>query len=219
MKCRGLTPKSDSGLDGVEIAFKKRKKKARHRGLLSFEKNDEDDESTVEHQSRKNDTQSSTPRYDASDLENDGVSVRSRVKTNPNTGRPAPKALTKASIAAEAAERERLRKEFLAMQEQVRGSQIAIPFVFYDGSNIPGGIVNVNKGDHIWLFLERCRKVGAEMGVGNGGGAADTATAIKGRAESRKSWARIGVDDLLLVRGEVIVPHVSLLLRKTLIIN
>lgn len=111
--------------------------------------------------------------------------------------------MTKAALAAEAAERERLRKEFLEMQEAVKQTEIAIPFVFYDGANIPGGTVKVKKGDHIWLFLDKCRKLGAELGVTGSG------HSLKSREESRKQWARVGVDDLMCVRGEVIVPHVS----------
>jgi len=108
-------------------------------------------------------------------------------------------------MAAEATERDRLRKEFLELQEEVKNTEVMIPFVFYDGANIPGGSVKVKKGDHIWLILERCRKVGAELGV-SGSGAAGVVAASKD--DSRKKWARIGVDDLMCVRGGVIVPHV-----------
>lgn len=114
--------------------------------------------------------------------------------------------MTKAALAADALERERLRKEFLEIQEAVKESEIAIPFVFYDGANIPGGTVKVKKGDHIWLFLERCRKVGAELGVS--GSVSGGAVTLKSREDSKKQWARVGVDDLMCVRGEVIVPHV-----------
>ena len=114
--------------------------------------------------------------------------------------------MTKAALAAETAERDRLRKEFLELQEKVKNAEIAIPFVFYDGSNIPGGIVKVKKGDHIWLVLERARKVGAEQGVA-GTGTSGTGMGSKSRDDSRKQWARVGVDDLMCVRGEIIVPH------------
>ena len=55
-------------------------------------------------------------------------------------------------------------------------------------------------GDHIWVFLDLSRKVGAELGVGGSGGE---------KASVRREWARVGVDDLMLVRGEIILPHVS----------
>lgn len=83
------------------------------------------------------------------------------------------------------------------MQEAVKATEILIPFVFYDGTNIPGGAVKVKKGDYVWLFLDRSRKVGAELGVGNGE-----------RPGSRREWSRVGVDDLMLIRGEIIIPHV-----------
>ena len=110
----------------------------------------------------------------------------------------APKALTKSALLREAQTRESLRKEFLVMQDAVKATEINIPFVFYDGTNIPGGICKVKKGDYIWVFLDRSRKVGAELGVGE-------------KANSRREWARVGVDDLMMVRGSIILPHVSFL--------
>ena len=86
------------------------------------------------------------------------------------------------------------------MQEAVKNTEFIIPFVFYDGTNIPGGSCKVKKGDHTWVFLDRSRKAGADLGVGG-----------SERANSRREWARVGVDDLMLVRGEVIIPHVGYL--------
>ena len=44
--------------------------------------------------------------------------------------------------------------------------------------------MRVKKGDLVWLFLERAR-----------------------RMSGRREWLRVSVDDLLLIRGEVIIPH------------
>ena len=129
-----------------------------------------------------------------------------RLTPNPSSAVPAPKAQTKASIQADALAREVLRKEFLVFQELVRGCEVLIPFVFYDGSSVPGGVVKIKKGDHIWLFLERCRKVGAELGVG-GAGLSSGMSGARSKDDSRRAWARVGVDDLMCVRGETIVPH------------
>lgn len=109
----------------------------------------------------------------------------------------APKTLTKSALLKEAQAREELRKEFLLMQEAVKASEVVIPFVFYDGTNVPGGACKVKKGDPIWLILDRSRKLGAELGVGGGGE----------KGNSKREWARVGVDDLMLLRGEVIIPH------------
>jgi protein FAM50 len=138
----------------------------------------------------------------------DKGSVPRRLTPNPNAVLPAPRVLTKATLQAEAIERDKLRREFLALQEAVKATEILIPFVFYDGTNIPGGTVKVRKGDHVWLFLDRCRKVGAELGVA-GGGAGGASNSGKSKNDSRREWARVGVDDLMLVRGELIIPHVS----------
>ena len=121
----------------------------------------------------------------------------SKITANTSVG-IVPRPLTKAALRREAAEREALRKEFVKMQAAVKATEIAIPFVFYDGTNIPGGIVRVKKGDHVWLFLDKSRKVGAKLGVG-----ADK------MANARRAWARVSVDDLMLVRGSLIIPHVS----------
>lgn len=94
------------------------------------------------------------------------------------------------------------------MQEAIKNTEILIPFIFYDGTNIPAGTVKVKKGDAVWLFLDRCRKVGAELGVGG-----SSRGPTKGRREkrdNRREWARVSVDDLILVKGDVIVPHVCI---------
>ncbi|KEZ45738.1 hypothetical protein SAPIO_CDS1529 [Scedosporium apiospermum] len=119
---------------------------------------------------------------------------KSKLAANASVG-IVPKTLTKAAMKQEAAEREALRREFLQIQDAVKATEIAIPFVFYDGTNIPGGVVRVKKGDHVWVFLDKSRKVGAEMQVGGD------------KVRARKAWARVGVDDLILVRGTIIVPH------------
>ncbi|RJE18851.1 XAP5 domain protein [Aspergillus sclerotialis] len=123
-----------------------------------------------------------------------------RIAPNPNAP-PPPKAMTKAAMEEEAQTRDALRKEFMVMQEAVKNTEILIPFIFYDGTNIPAGTVRVRKGDAVWLFLDRCRKVGAELGVGGSNGA------NKARKDHRREWARVSVDDLMLVKGDIIVPH------------
>lgn len=152
------------------------------------------------------DSASATPResFAASKSRLEGspaVSTR-KIIANPNAP-PPPKTLTKAAIEAEAQARDALRKEFLAMQDAIKATEIVLPFVFYDGTNIPAGHVRLKKGDPVWLFLDRCRKVGAELGVG---GAQKSSRA---KRDNRREWARVGVDDLMLVRGDIIVPHVS----------
>ncbi|RPB23847.1 XAP5-domain-containing protein [Terfezia boudieri ATCC MYA-4762] len=114
------------------------------------------------------------------------TSSTTKPRPNPNLPHPPPKLLTKSSLRREAHERELLRREFLSLQERIKNEEILIPFVFYDGTNVtprePG--VRVKKGDPVWLFLERAR-----------------------RMSGRREWLRVSVDDLLLVRGEVIIPH------------
>ena len=105
--------------------------------------------------------------------------------------------MTKPALLREAQTREKLRKDFLTVQEAVRNTEIIVPFVFYDGTNIPGGKCKIKKGDFVWVLLDRGRRVGAGIGSNEGE-----------RNSSRREWARIGVDDLMLVRGDVIIPHV-----------
>ncbi|KAK2614800.1 hypothetical protein N8I77_001601 [Diaporthe amygdali] len=125
----------------------------------------------------------------------DGKKPSGKILANASVGF-VPRAMTKSALRREAAERDTLRKEFLALQEAVKATEIAMPFVFYDGTNIPGGTVRVKKGEFVWVFLDKSRKVGAELGVGG-----------EKNANVRREWARVGVDDLMLVRGTMIIPH------------
>lgn len=182
------------------------KKKCRQvvKGKLSFGLEEEDGEITEESATSAIATpRSSTPdglatRTASPAYPNSNLTTYEKRRLGPNSNvRIVPKALTKSVLLREAETREQLRKEFLSLQEAVKASEIVIPFVFYDGTNIPGGAVKVKKGDYVWLFLDRSRKVGAERGVGKGE-----------RTYSRREWSRVGVDDLMLIRGEIIIPHV-----------
>lgn len=197
-----MTPRTEDGLTGP--GFKKKKRKVVGRGLLSFQNEEDGETSSGASTPNMKDKKAATSAEEEDG--NTSEPVKRKFTPNPRAGLQAPKIMTKAKLAAETAERERLRKEYIEVQEKVRATEVAIPFVFYDGSNIPGGMVKIKKGDHIWLFLERCRKVGAEMGVGGDRG---DGAGVKARVDGKKSWARIGVDDLMCVRGEIIIPHVS----------
>jgi protein FAM50 len=132
----------------------------------------------------------------AMNSESDGNTIKKkRLAANSSIGMK-PRAMTKSALQREAQQAEQARQEFIVMREAVKATEVSIPFVFYDGTNTPGGRCRIMKGDHIWLFLDKARKVGAELGVGGGD-------------KSRREWARVSVDDLMLVRGEVILPHVS----------
>lgn len=113
-----------------------------------------------------------------------------------------PRVMTKTALQREAQQAETARQDFVVMREAVKATEVVIPFVFYDGTNVPGGRCRIKKGEQIWLFLDKARKVGAELGVGGD--------------KSRRDWARVSIDDLMLVRGEVILPHVSLNKRTPL---
>ena len=184
----------------------KKKRKQLAKGKLSFGVDDEDLSNAesnippaIETQKTNHsdgETSGSPPAPPSHNASHTPTEKKKRLGPNAGLAAAAPKAMTKSALLREAQTREQLRKEFLLMQEAVKATEIIIPFVFYDGTNIPGGACKVKKGDHIWLFLDRSRKVGAELGVGGGE-----------KAKSRNEWARVGVDDLMLVRGEIIIPH------------
>ncbi|MCJ1381124.1 hypothetical protein MMC17_004233 [Xylographa soralifera] len=193
-----FTPGSRSGAatpsDGASTppflpAKKKRKNPAK--GKLSFSVDDEDQT----HSSQP--SKATTPNPSSPDAEPLGQSSPPlssaplpQRRLGPNTTLLlAPKALTKSALLRDAQTRETLRKEFLVLQESIKATEILIPFVFFDGTNNPGGVCKVKKGDHVWVFLDRSRKVGAELGVGGSGGE---------KASVRREWARVGVDDLML---------------------
>lgn len=214
-RSRSATPNnaSDGGEQNDKRAAKK-VKKATKKALVSF--GDEDDEegadgpavvvskksnkkknnSTVEENGEEENREDSAAEPGTDDSDRDGKKT-SKIAANASVG-VVPRALTKAALRREATERETLRKEFLFKQEAVKNTEIAVPFVFYDGTNTPGGTVRVRKGEFVWVFLDKSRKVGAELGVGG-----------DKSSRARRNWARVGVDDLLLVRGTMIIPHVS----------
>ena len=174
----------------------RKKRKAFAKGKLSFGLDDEDGEDSAV--STPKTPRSITPAdltRDATPADEDEPAVKRKLGPNASMT-AAPRVMTKSALQKEAQTREMLRKEYLLVQEAVKASDILVPFVFYDGSDIPGGRCRVKKGDHVWLFLDRARKVGAETGAGGGD-------------KSRREWARVGVDDLMLVKGEIIIPHVS----------
>ncbi|KAL8830450.1 MAG: hypothetical protein Q9170_005733 [Blastenia crenularia] len=189
------TPASSDGVNTPKEPAKK-KRKPTNNGKVSFGIGDEDGDDNRE------DSSAATPRSATPDVVPSRTSLPAgepmeKKRLGPNAKVAfVPKAMTKSALLREAQTKEQLRKEFLAMQEAVKATEIIIPFVFYDGTNIPGGSCRVKKGDYVWLFLDRSRKVGAELGVGGGE-----------KNNSRREWARVGVDDLMLVRGEIIIPH------------
>ncbi|KAI9792638.1 MAG: hypothetical protein M1833_001042 [Piccolia ochrophora] len=198
----GTATPSGDGASTPQPAKKRKKKVAT--GKLSFGIDDEEgqgdedgtpnDSASVATQTPRLQTPEERTSNGSSPAPDDGIKKK-RLGANAAVG-VVPKTITKSALLREAQARESLRKEFLTLQDRIKETDILIPFVFYDGSNIPGGVCKVKKGDYVWLFLDKARKVGAELGVGGGE-----------RANSRREWARVGVDDLMLVRGEVIIPH------------
>ncbi|KAK1251229.1 hypothetical protein MKX07_005784 [Trichoderma sp. CBMAI-0711] len=192
------TTAAGTGTDSGPLKKKAKKKAKQNPGkkLLSF--GDDDDEQEDAAAAAESEAVSVSARGASTEPSSDkdaasGGEKRAKIKANAAVG-VIPKAVTKAALRKEAAEREALRREFVALQEAVKNTEIAIPFVFYDGANIPGGTVRMKKGDFVWVFLDKGRKVGAELGVGE-------------QTNAQRAWARAGVDDLMLVRGTVIIPH------------
>ncbi|KAF9695761.1 hypothetical protein EKO04_006161 [Ascochyta lentis] len=185
---------ADISLEGIPTpkpAFKKKRKIAA-KGKLSF--GVDEDEETDSAVSKATTPRENTPA-DASVASSDAetaVVKKKKLGANTSVGMK-PRVMTKSALQREAQQADLARQDFLRMREGVKATEVAIPFVFYDGTNVPGGLCRIKKGDHIWLFLDKARKVGAELGVGGD--------------NSRRNWARVSVDDLMLVRGEVILPH------------
>ncbi|KAL4780968.1 XAP5, circadian clock regulator-domain-containing protein [Aspergillus varians] len=212
---RSATPSGGDVTDGdstsrSEGPARKKKRKPIIKSKLSFGDDEEEEDEPVFQKAKANaiaEDAAPTPAElsasrSASNTPFDESSAPASRRITPNPrAPPPPKALTKASLKAEAEARDSLRKEFLVMQDAVKNTEILVPFVFYDGTNIPAGTAKVKKGDQVWLLLDRCRKVGAELGVSG------TSGASKGRKYNRREWARVSVDDLMLVKGEVIIPH------------
>lgn len=164
------------------------------KGILSF--NDDDGDAETEAKLASDDAHQSNTPADNSDSGSAQPFKKRGLRPNAAIAHQ-PKAQTKSALLKEAQLKEALRKEYTQLQEAVKATEFVLPFVFYDGKNAPGGMCRMKKGDRIWLFLERARKVGADK--------AD---------KSRRDWARISVDDLMLVKGDIIIPQVSTLFRR-----
>ncbi|KAI0456387.1 XAP5, circadian clock regulator-domain-containing protein [Xylaria acuta] len=199
---RSLASTPDNASDSAAPARKKKKSKRKVGGAkLSFggdddeEGGDHDDLTAPGHGSNgeEADEDGNRDRDSAESVSMSKSKSKSKFKVNSSVS-VVPRSVTKSALRREAAERDALRRQFLQRQERVKATEIAIPFVFYDGANIPGGTVRVKKGDFVWQFLDKSRKVGADLGVGE-------------KANARREWARVGVDDLMMVRGNVIIPH------------
>ncbi|PSK59395.1 FAM50 family protein [Elsinoe australis] len=171
--------------DSEEVKFATKKRKAPKKGGLSFG-GDEDGEDSTATVSAKTTPRSRTPVSRQSPSRDE--EKPKRLAANAGVGFVA-KSKTKSALAREAQLKESLRKEFLATQERVKATEVLIPFVFYDGADLPGGACRMKKGDQVWRFLDKARKVGA------------------GQAGGMKQWARISVDDLMLVKDDLIIPH------------
>lgn len=179
------------------MVFKKKKRKTVKKGGLSFgddeDKQDESAMTTSTHSTSgtPDNNRTPTPASEGDDRE-DSAPIKRRLAANSNVGFHA-KSMTKAALLRDAHTKDQLRKDFLAMQDSVKATDFLMPFVFYAGKDIPGGVCRMKKGDLVWLFLDRARKVGAEVSSSD---------------RSRREWARVSVDDLMLVRGDLIIPHV-----------
>lgn len=177
--------------------FKKKKGKTAKKGSLSFGDNEDEDAQRDSSVNTPQLSRSCTPDDRTRTLTpategEDSIPIKKRLAANTNVGFQA-KSMSKAAMLRDAQTKEQLRKDFLAMQESVKATDFVLPFVFYAGKDISGGVCRMKKGDLVWLFLDRARKVGAEVSSSD---------------RSKREWARVSVDDLMLVRGDIIVPHV-----------
>ncbi|KAL5116774.1 hypothetical protein ACEQ8H_005386 [Pleosporales sp. CAS-2024a] len=194
LKERGLTSGPDAGASTpTEEAptpkplFKK-KRKAAPKGKLSFGVDEDDGIGSAA-------SKAPTPHQSTSAESNSDAAARplkKRLGANTSVGLK-PRVMTKTALQREAQRVEQARQDFVVMRAAVKATEVVIPFVFYDGTNTPGGRCRIRKGEQVWLFLDKARKLGAELGVGGD--------------RSRRNWARVSVDDLMLVREDVVLPH------------
>ena len=166
-------------------------------GGLSFCNEEPEDEDQTSQSRKSADLESTEP----------AATLKKLLKPNTILSTPAVKAQTPAALRREAALKSQLQAEYTLQQTAVRATEFCLPFVFFDGKDAPGGVCRMKKGDAIWVFLDRARKVGVERAGGGAGG---------GEAARRMGdWGRISVDDLMVVKGGLILPHVSVVAIRT----
>ncbi|KAI9675226.1 MAG: hypothetical protein M1822_008963 [Bathelium mastoideum] len=181
---------SDASQKESTQSRKKKSRKAAAKPLLSFDP----DGDRIDDNSK-----GSSPAESGVDTPADVQNPLAPLKrAGPKTSHvPAPRNMTKSALAREAKIKEELRREYIIVQEIVKATEVMIPFVFYEGSSKYGGAIRMKKGEQISLFLERARKMGIRSGQDN----------LDKKDNARKGWARMSTDELMLVRGDMIIPH------------
>lgn len=122
-------------------------------------------------------------------------------RLGPNPSIPnAPRMITKKQAALDeekaAAERAVLAKQLEVEQEQAKATTILIPFVFFDGQEIPAGSIKVKKGDTIGKFLYKAREMALR----------EPRMSISKKPSAQ--WVYEDFNDLLFVRSGIIIPWV-----------
>lgn len=186
-----ISSSHDRSNDVKTPALKKRKTKSKAApSKLSFglDDEDEDDPSSANEKPKLNKSQAEVPAADTLAPDSETDRPKSRLGANKLAGF-APKAITKHALRQEAEQREALREEFRKKQERVKEANIVIPFVFFEGTNTVTSRVKLKKGDTVDVLLSGAQKI-----------------LVK---ENYKKWVHLKLDDLMLVRGGVMIPHVS----------
>ena len=172
-------------------ATKKRKVKP-NVGKLSFAADDEDGggvnraAAVTEPKVQEPQASGSEPTSDHSVGDGNGDEKGRHIGANKLAGF-VPKVLTKSGLRREAEQREALREEFRKKQETVKNTPIVVPFVFFEGTNTVTGRVRLKKGDTVDVLLSGAQKI-----------------VVK---QDYKKWVHLKLDDLMLVRGGIMIPH------------
>ncbi|KAH8826982.1 XAP5-domain-containing protein [Flagelloscypha sp. PMI_526] len=152
-----------------------KKRKKAPKATLSFALDDEEEESGDPSTSR------ATSKSETATPDPDAPPPSKRTKLSKNPGVDTSFLPDREREAAERAERELLRQEWLAKQVALKAEEVEVVYSYWDGSGHRKSVM-CKKGDSIAQFLEKCRQQLPEL-------------------------RGVNVDNLMYVKEDLIIPH------------
>ena len=199
------TDVDQSDSHSAQLSSRKRKRNGIGKSKLSFGYNEDEEDIPTRNKKHAEHTSRSTNRSCDGELE---IEHPRPTSLGPNAlVNYAPKLLSQVTN-LKATERKAAEEEILReKQEMVKRDVIVIPFVYFEGKNVHGGRIKLRKGDKVDELLDKARKMGAQLEDDKARKQAAQSPADSALSKPQKNWARVRLDDMMLVRSGIIIPH------------